>query len=91
MHPTFLVVDDDPVMRRLEAGLLSQEGYAVEMAEDGPEALEKLKMTHYVGIILDLGVPGMDGYEVARQARRLELNKRTPIVLVTGSTEREAM
>jgi CheY-like chemotaxis protein len=83
MPPTLLVVDDDPVMRSLEARLLSQEGYAVEIAEDGPEALEKLTTTRYAGIVLDLGLPGMDGYEVARQTRQLGLNKETPIVLVT--------
>jgi CheY-like chemotaxis protein len=63
----------------------------VETAATGPEALERLRTTRYAGIILDLELPGLDGYAIAQRARQLEPNKQTPIVLVTGTPGREAV
>lgn len=85
-----LVVDDDPEIRRLEETILIQDGFEVDTAEDGPRAIEKLRTTTYDGVVLDIGMPGMDGYEVARKIQQLDANKRTPLIMVTGSAERDA-
>lgn len=61
-----LLVEDDPPLVRLERAILTRDGFDVEVAPDGPTALERVKMNTYEAIVLDIGLPGMDGYEVAR-------------------------
>lgn len=85
-----LVVEDDPEIADLERNLLTLEGFAVDVAGDGSEALERLEATRYGGIILDAHLPGFDGYEVAQRIRGLPLNRDTPIVMVTASAEPDA-
>ena len=91
MPKKILVIDDDPRMLVLEKTILAQGGFAVETALDGMEGLEKLQAGRYDGIVLDVMMPRMDGYETAKQIRKLEEHKTTPIVMVTASTERSAM
>ena len=74
----------------LEETILVQGGFAVETASDRVEGLEKLQTGRYDGIVLDVMMPRMDGYETAKQIKRLEEHKRT-IVMVTASVERSAM
>ncbi|MCI0624328.1 MAG: response regulator [Acidobacteria bacterium] len=91
MSKKILVIDDDPKMLVLERTILVQGGFAVETASDGVEGLEKLQAGRYDGIVLDVMMPRMDGYETAQQIKKLEAHKTTPIVMVTASTERSAM
>lgn len=62
-----LVVEDDLFLRELYADVLSAEGYSVETAQDGEEALQKIKVGGYNLILLDIIMPKMDGLEVMRQ------------------------
>ena len=64
-----LVVDDEPQIRRALATNLRARGYLVELAEDGERALLLAADTHPDLVILDLGLPGMDGIEVVRAIR----------------------
>jgi CheY-like chemotaxis protein len=57
-----LVVEDDPAIRRLVKMVLQREGYAVEVASDGVEAVLKLGLADYDVIILDLMMPNLDGF-----------------------------
>ena len=57
-----LVVEDDPAIRRLERMVLEREGYEVEIASDGIEAVLKLGLVDYDVIILDLMMPNLDGF-----------------------------
>lgn len=57
-----LVVEDDPAIRRLVKMVLSREGYNVEVASDGVEAVLKLGLSDYDVIILDLMMPNLDGF-----------------------------
>jgi CheY-like chemotaxis protein len=82
-----LVVEDEPDIADVERNLLATEGFAVDIARDGAEALERLAVTRYHGIVLDAHLPGLDGYQVASRIRDLPLNRRTPIVMVTASLE----
>ena len=91
MAKRILLIDDDPKILTLEKTILTQGGFSVDMAQDGPEGLTKLKASKYDAIVLDVMMPVMDGYEVARQIKQLESYKEVPIVMVTAATERDAM
>ena len=91
MPKKILLIDDDPKILLLEKTILNQSGISVEMATNGLEALEKLKKSSFDGIVLDIMMPHMDGYETAREIKKLENHKTTPIVMVTAAPEREAM
>jgi DNA-binding NtrC family response regulator len=60
--PAVLVVEDDPAIRRLVNMVLNREGYEVEVARDGLEAVLKLGVREYDVIILDLMMPNLDGF-----------------------------
>lgn len=62
-----LVVEDDLFLRELYADILSAEGYKVEGAQDGEEALQKMKVGGYDLILLDIIMPKMDGLTVMKQ------------------------
>lgn len=64
-----LVVEDDLFLRELYADVLTAENYKVEMAQDGEEALQKIKVGGYDLILLDIIMPKMDGLEVMRQVQ----------------------
>lgn len=79
-----VVVDDNYGAARLVSVLLKKLGdHEVEMAHDGPSALEKVKLLQPDIVLLDIGLPGMDGYEVARQIRAADINQPL-LVALTG-------
>lgn len=80
-----LVVDDEDRIRRLLTMYLSREGYEMDEAQDGREALEKIEGTHYDCILLDVMMPEKDGMEVLRELRDAE--NQTPIILLTAKGE----
>ena len=65
-----LVVEDDSVLRDGLSRSLRNAGYAVEMAEDGKLADQLLSVHSFDLVVLDLGLPGLDGLEVLRRLRR---------------------
>lgn len=67
--PRVLIVDDHPINRRLPALLLGEHGWDCDEAADGEEALRKLAAAPYDVVLLDLGLPGLSGYEVCRRIR----------------------
>jgi len=77
-----LVVDDDEVIRESLAFCLQQEGYQVTEATDGLDALEKIKLSHYHIIILDLKMPDMDGTKVLQKIK--EIDDEANIIILTG-------
>lgn len=82
MAGCILVVDDERDIRDTIAELLADEGYAVEEAGDGAEALKKARACHPVVVLLDLMMPGMNGWEFrARQRGDPELASIPVIVL----------
>jgi CheY-like chemotaxis protein len=82
-----LVVEDQEHVLRLERMVLITDGFDVEIAAGGREALEKLKSTRYDGVVLDMLMPEVDGCEVARLLKSIGLNRRTPVIMVTASLE----
>jgi DNA-binding response OmpR family regulator len=91
MPKKVLLIDDDTKILLLEKTILNQSGISAETATNGMEALEKLKQTSFDAIVLDIMMPHMDGYETAKEIKKLENHKATPIVMVTAAPEREAM
>ena len=66
---TVLVVDDDPKIRDLLRLYLEREGHRTAFAEDGPQALERARQRRPDIVLLDVMLPGLDGFEVCRQLR----------------------
>jgi two-component system KDP operon response regulator KdpE len=77
-----LIVDDEPPIRRFLHTALAAQGYRVEEAADGEIALEFLKHNNIDLIILDLGLPGIDGLEVVRRLR--ESGSLIPIIILSS-------
>lgn len=82
--PRILVADDDPNSIALLVRALKREGYALETANDGPQALSAILANPPDLVLLDVMMPGMDGYQVLREVRRFPGLVRLPIILVTG-------
>lgn len=77
MSETVLVVDDDPAVRDIIAGMLKELGCEVVSAQSGPEALDLLKQNELISILItDINMPGMDGHELAELAKRVRPNLR---------------
>jgi putative two-component system response regulator len=79
-----LVVDDDDGVRRLFTKLLTQEGYRVDVAGDGLEALDRVAETPPDVVLLDVTMPGLDGFEVCRRLKHDPDTRLTPVILITG-------
>jgi diguanylate cyclase (GGDEF)-like protein len=84
-----LVVDDDRNLRKIIATNLELAGYEVALAADGAEALATLEHSQPDLVILDVMMPAMDGYEVARRIRRHPSNGNVPIIMLTAKSEVE--
>jgi two-component system CheB/CheR fusion protein len=84
-----LVVEDQPALARVTVALLKKLGHQVRAAADGPEALLAAREFDPDIILLDIGLPGMDGYEVARNLRS-EMGDAAPLlVAMTGYSQHE--
>lgn len=84
--PMIMVVDDSITFRKVATKLLQRAGYDVIEARDGLEAVEKLEQVVPDGFLLDVEMPRMDGFELARHIRRTTGIKDSPIVMVTSRT-----
>lgn len=88
--PKILVVDDHPSSRMTAVALLSVEGYDVLEAESGAAALDCVADANPDLILLDVMMPGMDGYEVCRHLKQDEQTRLIPVVFVTALNDRRA-
>jgi two-component system, OmpR family, KDP operon response regulator KdpE len=82
--PMVLVVEDDAETRRMLTRALVARGYRVEEAEDGKRALERWEKRRPDVVLLDLGLPDVDGLQIIRRIRR---EATTPIVILSGRYE----
>jgi putative two-component system response regulator len=89
-RPKVLIVDDHPSSRMTAASLLAIEGYEVLEADSGQAALEQVRMVSPDLILLDVMMPGIDGYEVCRRLKQDEQTRLIPIVFVTALNDRRA-
>lgn len=81
---TALVVDDVADVTEMLAVVLTHAGYSVTTAASAPAALNFARQQHFDVIISDIGMPDMNGYQLAREVRQLPGYEHTPMVAVTG-------
>jgi len=86
---TILVVDDQPPNLRLLEAVLSPQGYQVITASSGEQALELLHSSNIDLVLLDIMMPGIDGYEVCERIRREPSTAFLPVVMITASGDYE--
>ena len=79
-----LVVDDSPSVRRVVGNMLKQNGWDVQLARDGVEALEMISRETPAAILLDIEMPRMDGYELMATVRAQEQYRTLPLVVLTS-------
>ena len=84
MKTKILLVDDDPNIRQLVNLYLVKEGFEVDMADQGDEALKKVLSSPPNLMLLDVMLPGMDGWQVLREARK---TSNAPIIMLTAKDE----
>lgn len=77
-----LLVEDEPRAAQLLAKGLREQAYAVDVAADGHDALYQAAITNYDAIILDVMLPGLDGFEVCREVRRA--GSHVPVLMLTA-------
>jgi len=85
--PRILVVDDDPVILRLLQVNFRLEGYEVLTASRGDEALRVAKEQHPEVIVLDVMMPGIDGYEVCRQLKEDPDTAAAPVIFLSARAQ----
>ncbi|MDR0994010.1 MAG: response regulator transcription factor [Verrucomicrobiota bacterium] len=76
-----LLVEDEPKLLKTLSKALKEEGYAVDTAKDGDDGLYKAQFTNYDVIILDIMLPGIDGWEVLNKLRK---TKKTPVIFLSA-------
>jgi len=84
-----LFVDDEPVVATLMKNRIGSHGFLVETAHDGVSGLEKAKTWQPDLILLDIAMPGMDGYETCRRLKAEKTTAHIPVVLFTAMQEKQ--
>lgn len=79
-----IYAEDDPLVRENIAGLLVSQGVDVHEARDGGEAILLCRTFHPDAVLLDLGMPHIDGFETARRIRELDMARRIRLVALTA-------
>lgn len=89
--PLILIVDDNPKNLQVLGNYLQNEGYRVEFALDGNSALDWIERTEFDLILLDIMMPGMDGFEVCRIIKSDPAKQRIPVIFLTAKVDTESI
>ncbi|MCL2044373.1 MAG: hybrid sensor histidine kinase/response regulator [Treponema sp.] len=89
MRKSILIVDDSLPAREVQKDILEAEGYKVDTAADGSEALSAAKRTQYDLICTDIAMPNMDGFMLTENIRKNELLKKIPVIVVSSKSDME--
>ena len=81
---SILVIDDEEIMREILEALLTREGHTVRLAADAAEGLELARTVSFDAAIVDIMMPGMDGYETIRRIRQNPRRRLMPILALTA-------
>lgn len=79
-----LLVDDTPANLKILARLLEKRGYQTELAEDGYQAVERFRTRNYDAILMDLQMPGLDGFGATTAIRAMSDRRQVPIIALTA-------
>lgn len=82
-----IAVDDEPDVLRMIKSIVEPLGCEILTVADSLEASRRLANEKFDGIFLDVQMPNMDGFQLAQQVRRSQLNRETPIVMLTGQDD----
>ncbi len=88
-QPRVLVVEDDPETRRYYMSILEDDGFVVEQAHNGLQALDKARTLAPDLVLTDIAVPGLDGIALCRQLRADPQTRSIPVLAVTGYDDRQ--
>lgn len=88
-RPRILCVDDEPQVLKFLEALFAKNGYEVIKAENGEEALEKLKEERVDLVISDVRMPKIDGFELCRRIKGDDRYRDIPVIIITGLTEKK--
>ena len=86
-----LIVEDEESLLKLESILLTSRGYEVVGVTDGPAALDAVMNRKPDLVLLDIMLPGMDGFEVCRQIKNNQFSRHIPVIMLTAKKSREDM
>lgn len=89
MKPKILIVEDESFLRKVIAQECRENGYLVEEAIDGEEALKKVKEENFDLILLDLLLPGMDGFQVLSQLKKDPQLSKIPVLILSNLGQKE--
>jgi two-component system, cell cycle response regulator len=88
---SILIVDDDPINRTLLSHTLARQGHSTRMAEDGHEALETVAAEAFDVVLLDVVMPGIDGYEVLKSLKDNSKRRHIPVIMISALDEMESV
>ncbi|MFO7680866.1 MAG: response regulator [Chloroflexota bacterium] len=91
MTQSVLIVDDEPMARTLLRLMLVRVGFNVSEAEDGYDALEKVQQNLPDIILLDVMMPGMDGFSVCEELRQRKETATLPIIMLSAKTDLDSI
>ncbi len=91
IHQSVLIVDDEPMARTLLRLMLVRAGFHVSEAEDGYDALEKVRKNQPDIILLDVMMPGMDGFAVCEKLRSEAATAELPIIMLSAKTDLDSI
>jgi DNA-binding response OmpR family regulator len=86
-----LIVDDEPMARTLLRLMLVRAGFNVSEAEDGFDALEKVQASQPDIILLDVMMPGMDGFSVCEELRQRKETSGLPVIMLSAKTDLDSI
>ncbi len=86
-----LIVDDTEINRKVLGRLMSSHGHTFDTAENGAQALEKMRQRAYDVVVLDVVMPVMDGYETLQHIKRDEALRHIPVIMVTAVDEMDSV
>ena len=91
IHHSVLIVDDEPMARTLLRLMLVRAGFHVSEAEDGFDALEKVRKNQPDVVLLDVMMPGMDGFTVCEKLRNESATAELPIIMLSAKTDLDSI
>lgn len=89
MPNNILIVEDDKFLRELIAQKLSKEGFNISEAVDGEEGIKKIKEEKPQLVLLDLILPGIDGFEVLSRMKEDPIISSTPVIILSNLGQKE--
>ena len=87
--PSVLIVEDDPETRHFFIGIMRMDGFSVDQAHNGLQALEKAVASPPNLVLMDIDLPGIDGIELCRRLRADARTRDVPVLAVTGYDDRQ--